>query len=292
MPLILFAFLVGLVTFIDPCILVTVPAYFGYLGNIPQPAVAGAGTAGENRPVPLPRWLLIRRTLLFIAGYTTIFLVVGILVITIGHVLSRVFPWISTLGGILAIVIGLALLGTLVTPMTKATNRIRSWFPVLESPTGAYTFGLSLAIAWIPCAGSIMAAVVALAGFQVQLTEGLFLLIAYSIGLSIPFLLVALGADALVRHLKHLRRLVTVATAIGGIAMILIGILVVARLNGSEALERPIVQVTQAISPTLSSFRQNLEKETQFGSWWKGLLGTSAPEQPHQGPEHGGEKGP
>ena len=289
MPLIIFAFLVGLVTFLDPCILVTVPAYFGYLGNIPQPVVAEAGTTGESRPVSIPRWLLVRRTLVFIAGYTTIFLVVGILLITIGHTLTQVFPWVSRLGGIVAIVIGLALLGTLVRPMTRASTRIRSWFPVLESPPGAYTFGLSLAIAWIPCAASIMAAVVALAGFAVQLSVGILLLIAYSIGLSIPFLLVALGADALVRHLKHVRRLVSVATVVGGIAMIFVGFLVVT--NTATLVEEPIGRVSQQIAPVLTSARQNLEQEAQFGNWWRSLLGAPGEEQ-QQSPDHNNNEAP
>jgi len=271
---IVFALFIGLVTFIDPCVIACVPAYLGYLAGDSDFSESGA-------KVPITRSVLVKRTLFFVAGFSTLFLVIGAAVIVLGRALSQVIPWISTVGAILMILIGLALLGLLVKPLARFAERIKVSLPGLQSPRGAYTFGLSIAVAWIPCVGPIMAAVVVLAGVTQQVFQGLLLLIAFCVGLSIPFLLVALGADAILRRLKGLKRLVTVATAVAGVIMVLIGFLV---LTGRyETVEHSVSAFYAKTAPTIYSWRN----PAQYEEWWQHVFGggpAPGPEQHEKGP--------
>lgn len=251
-----FAFFVGLVTFIDPCVVATVPVFFSYL-------TGQHGFAGDAPGRRVSRAALVTRTLFFIAGYSTLFLAIGALVIAMGAALARVIPWVYTVGAILTIAIGLVLLGVLVKPFAGLASRLRRIVPVVQNPAGAYTIGLAMAVAWIPCVGPIMAAVVALGALIERATQGILLLAAFCGGLAVPFVVVALGAESLARRLRGLGRAFTAATALAGISMVLIGSLVLTR--GYERLEHYVEQFYEQRAPSLFAWRD----ESQYEEWWQ-----------------------
>jgi cytochrome c-type biogenesis protein len=212
---------------------------------------------------PVSRAVLVGRTLFFIAGFSTLFLTIGVLVVTIGPSLEHVVPWFYTIGAVLTILIGLALLCTVVGPLTRLSSWITRAVPVIHSPTGAYTLGLAMAVAWIPCVGPIMAAVVAFASVSQQVTNGFLLLVAFDVGLALPFLLAAFGAERILGRLRDLGRFVRVGTAVTGVAMALIGVLVLT--HGYEAVEHHVEHFYEKYVPGLYGWRT----EAQYEEWWE-----------------------
>jgi cytochrome c-type biogenesis protein len=281
----MFAFVAGLVTFIDPCVIAMVPAYLGYLAAQPSRRAAtvpddarelvlvDTGRAGGD-VVPvlksaaeaeeqLARWPLIRRTLLFIAGFSTLFLFIGVLVVLLGRRMAEWVPWFWIIGAIVTILIGLALLGRLVAPLQRVSDRLKV-LPFVRSPKGAYTLGLAMAVAWIPCVGPIMFVVASAAGLFEQLWQGLAFLVLFCAGLGVPFLAVAWFGEALLARLRPLRRVVTVATAVAGVLMIVLGGLVLHH-GGYEALEHEVAVVYEEYAPGLFAWRD----ESQYEDWWE-----------------------
>lgn len=250
-----FAFVVGLITFIDPCVIATVPVYLGYLAT--QRTMAPDGGPLVSRAV------LVRRTLFFIAGFSTLFLSIGVLVVAVGRSLGHLIPWFYTIGAILTILIGLALFCSVVGPLARLSNWVTRVVPVVQSPTGAYTLGLAMAVAWIPCVGPIMAAVVALASLTQQVTNGFLLVAAFDLGLALPFLLAALGAERLLNRLRDFGRFVRVGTAATGLAMVLVGVLVLT--HGYETVEHYVEEFYEKAFPNLYGWRS----EAQYEGWWE-----------------------
>jgi cytochrome c-type biogenesis protein len=250
-----FAFVVGLITFVDPCVIATVPVYLAYL--------TGHRPTASDTTTPVSRSILVGRTLFFIAGFSTLFLSIGALVVAIGRSLEHVIPWMFTIGALLTIVIGFALLCACVGPLTRLSNLIARVVPTVQSPTGAYTLGLSMAVAWIPCVGPIMAAIVALATVTQQVTQGFALLVAYVAGLALPFLLTAFGTDWLLSRLRNLGRVVRVGTAVAGVALMLIGVLVLT--HGYERVEHYVSGFYETKVPALYGWRE----EAQYEEWWE-----------------------
>lgn len=285
MPL-AFAFIAGLVTFIDPCVIATVPLYLSYLAAQPSrdaPVPAGDRAVlvegSPDQPVqvatipvradtdteaaPPGRWPLVRRTLAFVAGFSTLFLVIGILIIALGRAMAEWIPWMYTIGAILTILLGVALLGRLVKPLNRLTSRLRI-LPFVRSPRGAYTLGLSVAVAWIPCVGPIMFVIASVASIFSQVTRGIAFLALFCAGLGLPFVLAALFGERLLARLRNLRRVVTGATAVAGVLMILIGTLVLTH-DGYEAVEHRVNGFYEATAPGLFRWRN----EAQYEEWWE-----------------------
>jgi cytochrome c-type biogenesis protein len=275
-----FAFIAGLITFIDPCVIATVPVYLGYLAAQPSPAatITTPGQVvlvegGPDRAVapvavkeaegrPAGRWPLVRRALAFVAGFSSLFLLIGVLVITLGRAMAAWVPWIYVVGAILTILIGLALLGRLVGPLSRLANRLRV-LPFIQSPRGAFTLGLAMAVAWIPCIGPIMAVIAAVSSVFEQVGRGIAFLLLFCVGLGLPFVAAAFWGEALLARLRRLGRVATAATAVAGVMMILIGVLVLTH-DGYEALEHRVEDFYHQTIPGAFEWRE----EAQYEDWW------------------------
>jgi len=225
---ILAAFAIGFVSFISPCVLPLVP---GYLSAISGSSIAEI-RAGEKR---LSRILL--PALIFCLSFTVMFVALGMTATGIGSTLRDHQQTLNTIAGAMIILLGAFFMAT---PFVTKLNR--DWHPeALMARAGAGSpviAGLAFAIAWTPCVGPTLAAILAAASTADTVGQGGLLLFFYSLGLAIPFLLMAMAFDKATVAFSWLRDRYLLITFISGAVLILMGILILTgeltRLN-SEA---------------------------------------------------------
>jgi cytochrome c-type biogenesis protein len=212
-PTALFA---GFVSFLSPCVLPLVPAYLVYLTGATVEHVAS-----EEKPAASRRAVLLC-ALLFVLGFSTVFVGLGASASVIGSALRRWSAELSIVAGIVIIVMGLHFLG-----LTRIGFLMREGRMPIPKPVGlwgAYVMGLAFAFGWTPCIGPVLAAILSIAAAENTVQKGALLLAVYSAGLGIPFLLAAFLIERSSSALARLRRhLVTVERVMGGL-MVLVGI--------------------------------------------------------------------
>ncbi|HYY83410.1 MAG TPA: cytochrome c biogenesis protein CcdA [Beijerinckiaceae bacterium] len=190
------AVLGGLISFLSPCVLPLVPPYLSYLAGTTLDELQ----AGDD-------WAVRRRALLtallFVAGFSTVFVLLGATASVLGQALRQHLELLSTVAGVVIIVMGLHLLGLFRIGLLYREARVEVGRSA--SVWGAYLMGLAFAFGWTPCIGPILAAILALAGSETSVARGALLLGAYSAGLGIPFVLAALAMKPFVAFLKRVR---------------------------------------------------------------------------------------
>lgn len=210
------AFLAGLASFLSPCVLPLVPPYLCFIG----------GTTLEDLANAEPLRKVARRAflgaLLFVAGFTVVFVALGAGASAIGNVLRAHLDALSVIAGIAIILMGLNFLGVFKISLLSRTAR-----PHVSEPTGlwgAFLMGLAFAFGWTPCLGPVLGAILAVAGSEATVARGAGLLAVYSAGLGVPFLLAALAVRPFLNSLAHMRRLLPVMEKILGALLVLTGI--------------------------------------------------------------------
>lgn len=206
----------GLVSFLSPCVLPLVPGYLGYLGGFTD-ASAVASVEKRNR-----RRLLLG-VLLFIAGFTLVFVTFNLVAGVAGAGLLRYSDVIVRIAGALLIVMGLVFIGQF--GFLQRTIK-PSWRPA-TGLAGAPLLGVVFGIGWTPCIGPTLAVVLALSADSASAGRGVLLGLVYCIGLGIPFLLVAAGFSWVTGSLSFLRRHIRAINIAGGVLLIAIGVLMV-----------------------------------------------------------------
>jgi cytochrome c-type biogenesis protein len=200
----------GVASFLAPCIIPLVPAYLGII-------VGEMGDAHDPaRAVPA--------TLIFIAGFTTVFAGLGAIAGALGSSLSTFEGWVRTVGGVLIIVMGLALLGIARGPL----SRERRLIPTLPKVTGVarpYVVGIAFGAGWSPCVGPLLAAALTLAARSGEVLRGTILLCAYALGIGVPFLVAALGLASSPQLAERLRRIGPNLERVSGVFLVLLGVL-------------------------------------------------------------------
>lgn len=207
-------FLEGFITFISPCLLPMLPIYVSYFA-------AGDGT----------KKTVLSNALAFVLGFTSIFVLMGAFAGSVGSFILRyqtAFNWIS---GIIVILFGLNFLGVIRIPFLNRTSD-------REVPTGqmnvlsAALFGVVFSIAWTPCVGAFLGTALMQASHSGSLLTGIYMLLAYSAGLGIPFVLSALLIDQLRSTFNWIKRNYKLINAISGGLLILVGLLMITGLMG------------------------------------------------------------
>jgi cytochrome c-type biogenesis protein len=205
----------GLVSFLSPCVLPLVPGYLStVIGVTPADLKGGVGA----RRVLVP-------SLLFIASFSTIFILLGMSATVIGSTLNAHKQTLQQVGGILIIVMGLIFLAT---PFVRLLNR--EWHSetllALAGRGGPLVAGAAFAIAWTPCTSVTLGAILTQAAVSSSAAHGALLLAFYSAGLAIPFLLIALAFERMTNALTVVKRHFPVIIGVGGAVMIALGVLI------------------------------------------------------------------
>ncbi|MFL5629299.1 MAG: cytochrome c biogenesis CcdA family protein [Ktedonobacteraceae bacterium] len=194
------AFIAGLASFLSPCILPLVPIYIAQLVGHSVYQAAGEDKQ-EGRPARLNTFL---HALMFVCGFTLAFVTLGATASTVGSFLSSYQILLRQIGGILLVLIGLHLTGILKLSIFYWQKRFE-FHPSRPSYPASLLFGIVFAIGWTPCVGLILGPILALAANAATLRQGVTLLLFYSLGMGIPFLLLGLGLNQLSRALNWLK---------------------------------------------------------------------------------------
>ncbi|MEZ7754166.1 cytochrome c biogenesis CcdA family protein [Microbacterium paraoxydans] len=218
------AMLAGLVSFLSPCVLPLVPGYLGFLGGAVTPR--NTSTTGDGATQTTTRSRLVLGVLLFILGFTVVFILYTVLGGTAGVFLLQWGDLITRILGVVIIAMGLVFLGL----FGFAQKELRFHVDSKAGMVGAPLLGVALGIGWAPCMGPTLAAILALSFNAGDPVRAGFLGLAYSLGLGIPFLLVALGFGWATKAIGFLRRHIRVVNILGGVLLILLGVLMVTGL--------------------------------------------------------------
>ena len=210
------ALLAGMLSFLSPCVLPLVPPYLVYLTGTSLERLAGA------EPEPRVRRETITAAILFVLGFSTVFVALGASASAIGGVLRIYAGPLSILAGVGIMVMGLHFLGLTPIAWLMREKRLEMAKPV--GLWGAYLMGFAFALGWTPCIGPILAAILAVAASEATLAKGAGLLAVYSLGLGVPFLIAALAIEPFAAFLARFRsHLGLVEKAMGGL-LVLTGI--------------------------------------------------------------------
>ena len=210
------AFVAGLLSFASPCVLPLVPPYLAYIGGVSIEQLRDQGSA---------RMRVLLAALCFVAGFSTVFVALGATASWIGQAVSAYLGLLGYLAGILIVLMGLHFLHVIRIPLLDRSARLG----VADKPAGligGYVIGLAFGFGWSPCVGPVLTAILLMAGAQDSAAEGARLLLVYSLGIGVPFLIAAAFASALMRAIARLRaRLGAVEKAMGAF-LVLAGMLI------------------------------------------------------------------
>lgn len=219
--------LAGLVSFASPCVVPLVPGYLSYLAavvGVDEQPPEGANRAFA-RPARSARWRVAGSAALFVAGFTTVFVLGTVAVLGMTTTLITNQLLLQRAGGVLTIVMGLVFVGLIPALQRQARFSPRQ----LTTVAGAPVLGAVFALGWTPCLGPTLAGVITVASATdgASVARGTVLVIAYCLGLGIPFVLLAFGSAGAVGSLGWLRRHTRAIQIFGGILLVTVGALLV-----------------------------------------------------------------
>jgi cytochrome c-type biogenesis protein len=226
------AFGAGLLSFISPCVLPLVPGYLSYISGLSLEEMRGTGamTAGGAVGVavaasPAARRQVVLASLAFILGFSLVFVSLGAAASAIGQFLIQQQALFSRIAGTIIIVFGLHTMGVLRIEWLYQEKRVQT----TRKPAGflgAGLIGIAFAFGWTPCIGPILAGILALAGTQETVGQGVRLLAVYSAGLGVPFLATALMTNRFFTAMGRIRRHYHKIELVSGALLVIIGVLI------------------------------------------------------------------
>jgi len=208
------AFLEGIITFISPCLLPMLPIYISYFAG------GGQRTAGKT----------LKGALGFVTGFTAVFVMLGALAGTVGSFLREYQTAVNVVSGLIVILFGLNFLGVLKLDLFRGGGKT-----VRTENMGFFSamlFGMVFSVGWTPCVGAFLGSALMLASQQAHIVEGMLMLLAYSLGLGIPFVLSAVLIDYLKSAFSFIKKNYKVINMVSGSLLVVIGILMATGMLG------------------------------------------------------------
>lgn len=213
-------FLQGLLSFFSPCVLPLIPIYIGYLSG-------GTLKRDEEGNIKYKKSKVMFNTVWFVLGVSVTFFILGLGVSALGTLIKSYQYWITRIGGIAIILLGLYQFGLLGNSKVLGnTHRLPFRIEKLAmSPITAFLMGFTFSFAWTPCVGPVLTSVLLMAASASQQVTGFLLISIYTVGFIVPFLLVGLFTTSLLQFFKKHMNVIKYTVKIGGLIMIIIGVL-------------------------------------------------------------------
>ena len=225
---ILAAFVAGVLSFISPCVLPLIPGYLSFISGATLDEMQGTARPGMGVGVAAPpaaRRRVVVTSLFFILGFSLVFVALGATASALGQYLMERLRLLGKIAGIVLIVFGLHTMGVLRIGWLYIERRVQVRRKP-AGPLGALLVGIAFAFGWTPCIGPILAGILAIAGAQETIGEGVQLLAVYSAGLGIPFLMTALAIDRFFAAFAKIRRHYRAIELVSGGLLVAIGLLI------------------------------------------------------------------
>jgi cytochrome c-type biogenesis protein len=206
------AFLAGLLSFLSPCVLPLVPSYLGFVTGMTPAEMTGR------------RRVAMLHSVLFVLGFSLIFLLLGATATALGRALRYYEVWIQRAGGVLIIFFGLVCLGVFKFGFLQQEKRVH----LEEKPlgyAGSLLVGIAFGAGWTPCIGPVLGAILGLAATSEDLGRGVLLLGTYSVGLAVPFLLAAWAVESFFDWFQRFRRFLPWVQRASGVLLVFVGLL-------------------------------------------------------------------
>lgn len=213
------AFLGGFLSFVSPCVLPLVHAYISFISGVSVEQIIDR----EARAKHLKSVLL--SSICFIIGFSVIFIALGATATVLGRFLLARLDVLAKAAGVLIIVFGVHTTGLVPIPILNREKRLQSR-GVPAGALGSFVVGLAFAFGWTPCIGPILAAILAMAGAQQSVGQGIILLSVYSLGLGVPFLLTGVATNTFIGMFNRIKRHFKIIELISGLFLIIVGILI------------------------------------------------------------------
>lgn len=213
----LIAFLEGMITFISPCLLPMLPVYISFL----------AGQQDDNK-----KSQTLVNAFGFVLGFTLVFVILGAFSASLGQWLSRYSSQVNLITGLVVILFGLQFMGILKIPLLNRSVKLDHSIKNVHF-LSAILFGMIFSIGWTPCVGAFLGSALMLAASSGQTFKGMLMLLSFSLGLGIPFILSALVIDQLKGAFDFIKKHYQLINRISGAFLILIGILMATGLFNS-----------------------------------------------------------
>ena len=212
-------FLQGILSFLSPCVLPIIPLYMGYLSG-------GTLSVGKDGSKQFSQKKVIINTLFFIVGVSFAFFLLGLGFSAVGKFFTNYQMIFSRVGGILVVILGLMQLGVLDKLFKGKEYKLPIKLNVLKmNPITALTMGFVFSFAWTPCVGPALSTVLIMISSASSTTTGILLMGVYTLGFTIPFLLVGIFTTKCLNFFKTQRSMVAYTVKIGGVLMVLMGIM-------------------------------------------------------------------
>lgn len=210
--------LAGVVSFLSPCVLPLVPGYIAY--------ISGRSAAANSPPSPATPSAVLLLSALFVLGFTTIFVILGASATALGQLLLSVRYEANLVAGVVVILFGLLMLGLV---RWSWVQRDLRFHPNLSKahPVSAYLLGVAFAFGWTPCIGPVLGTILTAGASTATVTQGVALLATYSLGLGIPFLIVAVSTQQVLTRIRRLGRLGRYLQVGAGAVMVAMGVAMV-----------------------------------------------------------------
>jgi cytochrome c-type biogenesis protein len=213
------AFVAGLLSFLSPCVLPLIPSYITYITGL------SFSDLDAEHPTHVVRRKTMLHSLAFISGFTVVFVLLGASATYIGSFLQQHMDLVRKLGGILIIVFGIHVTGLVPLKWLLGEKRVS----LKQKPAnflGSFLVGLAFAAGWTPCIGPILASILMIAATEENVTQGIVLLLLYSIGLGIPFFLSSLALHRFILLFNRFKKYIRLFEVITGFFLVIVGLLI------------------------------------------------------------------
>ncbi len=215
------AFLAGIISFLSPCILPVIPSYLAFITGISLEELS------QQESLKKVRKKVIANSLMFILGFSILFITLGASATFLGKSLFRNIRWFEIIGGVFVIILGLHFAGIFRLKFLDREKKIH----LKKKPLGylgTCLVGMAFGAGWTPCVGPILGAILTMAATTQDVLKGIILLTFYSAGLGLPFFLSAVILHKFFEYFKTIRKYFKVISIVGGVLLIIVGILLIA----------------------------------------------------------------